>query len=98
MRGQIQHLIDLSLRPKVTIQVIPSSASARTTLGHPITLLRFDEDDAPDIAYVEGLNYADYLVDPNRYSHYMKVFIGLVCEALPPNETQDYLRRLLQQL
>jgi Domain of unknown function (DUF5753) len=51
VRGQFRHLIDTTAKPNFTIQVIPSATAIRTTLGYPITLLRFRVHEVPDVAY-----------------------------------------------
>lgn len=97
MRAQLAHLLDICGRPNVTIQVIPSATSIRTTLGYPITLLRFRAQDVPDVAYIEQLTSASYLYDPGHVSRYAQVLQGLVLEALTPAGTADYLARLLRE-
>jgi Domain of unknown function (DUF5753) len=88
MRG---HLIDTTAKPNVTIQVIPSATAIRTTLGYPITLLRFRVHEVPDVAYIEQLTSALYIHEHQQVSRY-----GLVLEALQPAESADYLSRQLR--
>lgn len=52
MRGQIQHLIDLSDRLNVTLQIVPSAKGTYPGIMGAFTILGFDEE--PDVAYVEG--------------------------------------------
>lgn len=95
-RGQLRHLIDTTAKPNVTIQVIPSATAIRTTLGYPITLLRFRVHEVPDVAYIEQLTSALYIHEYEQVSRYGQVLDGLVLEALAPAESADYLSRLLR--
>jgi Domain of unknown function (DUF5753) len=98
MHRQIAHLIEISKHPNVTIQVIPSFPTIRTTLGYPLTLLRFPVHEVPDVAYFEPLTTALYLHDPVHVCRYTQVLNVLAIEALPPAETVLYLSRLLLEV
>jgi hypothetical protein len=98
MHRQIEHLIEISEHPNVTIQMIPSFPTIRTTLGYPLTLLRFPADEVPDVAYFEPLTTAFYLHDPVHVCRYTQVLDVLAVEALPPAETVVYLNRLLLEV
>jgi hypothetical protein len=53
LEGQLAHLLDLSQRPNVTIQVVPFSAGAWGTMSGPVIILQFGSDEYPDLAYLE---------------------------------------------
>ncbi|MET7358371.1 helix-turn-helix transcriptional regulator [Streptomyces sp. NPDC005562] len=85
MRAQIQHLIDMSQVPDITLQVAPLEAGAATAVGGPVTILRFLEPDLPDIVYLEQLTSALYLDKRSDVEHYMLV-MDRVCTAAPNAE------------
>lgn len=95
MRGQLAHLIAISKQPNVSIQVIPSATSVRTTLGYPLTLLRFRGHDVPDVVYIELLTSAFYPRDPAEVTQYSRVLRGQSLEALHPVQTAEYISKLL---
>ncbi|MCW2893889.1 MAG: hypothetical protein QOG28_1822 [Trebonia sp.] len=80
--GQLRHLIETTAKPNATIQVIPSATAIRTTLGYPITLLRFRVHEVPCVAYIEQLTSALYVHEHQQVSGY-----GQVLEALQPAES-----------
>ena len=97
MRAQIQHLIKLAELPHVTIQVMPFSAGGHAAAGGPVTILRFPENELPDVVYLEQLTsalYPDREADIEGYWHVMN---RLVVEAEPPTETSALLRRVLKE-
>jgi Domain of unknown function (DUF5753) len=84
MRAQIRHLLEVSQRRNVTIQVIPVDVKVHAVAGDPITLLRFPNSDFPDAVYLEQITGAIYLPRPGDVSHYVKVLSRLGVEALTP--------------
>src|SRR6266699_7036731 len=45
MRAQLKHLIEMSQRPNVTIQIVPFKAGGHAAAGGPFSVLRFAEFD-----------------------------------------------------
>lgn len=98
MRAQVRHLIEVSQRPNITIQLIPSDTSVHAVAGGPITCLRFPSSDLPDVVYLEQLTGATYLLHSRDVSHYRQVLNRLGVEALPPEATRDYLGEILAEI
>jgi transcriptional regulator with XRE-family HTH domain len=95
MQGQVDHLIRLGRRPNVTIQVMPFSAGGHAAAGGQVILLRFPEGLLPDVVYAEQLDSAIYLNKPADTQAYWDVLNSVATEALPPAESTETLRRLL---
>ncbi|CAM5335337.1 hypothetical protein SCALM49S_01622 [Streptomyces californicus] len=55
MRAQLRHLIDMSERPNITLQVDPLSHGGHAGESGSFTMLRFPESDLSDIVYLEQL-------------------------------------------
>ncbi len=98
MRRQIEHLIEMTQRPNITLQVIPFDAGGHAAAGGPFTVLRFAEPDLPDIVYLEQLTSALYLDKPHEVDHYVAVMERLCVQAALPNETADVLRKIMKAL
>jgi transcriptional regulator with XRE-family HTH domain len=97
MRAQLQHLLELTDLPNVTVQIVPFRVGPHAAAGGPFTLLRFPEPDLPDIVYLEQLNSALYLDQPEDVSDYMAVMEHLCVQATPASATRDVLRALIRQ-
>lgn len=95
MRAQLKHLIQMSQRPNMTIQVIPFKAGGHAAAGGPFSLLRFAEHDLPDVVYMEQLNSAQHLNKPDVVDHYLTVFERLRTDALSPGRSVEDLRAML---
>jgi hypothetical protein len=96
MREQLTHLMEMSNRPNVTIQVMPFQAGGHAASGGPFSLLHFAEHDLPDVVYLEQLSNAQYLDKPDTVADYAAVMDRLSAEALSPADTRALLRTLLR--
>lgn len=98
VQAQIRHLLAVSDRPNITIQLMPLHPGAFTVDGGGFSILRFVEDDMPDVVYIEQLTGAQYLDKPEHVDRYLQVMNRLTVEALTPEATADALAKLLVQL
>jgi transcriptional regulator with XRE-family HTH domain len=98
IRGQVDHLLRMSERAHVTIQVMPFSAGGHAAAGGPVTLLRFPQGLLPDVVYTEQLDSAVYLNKPADTLQYWNVLNSLATEALPPEQSTQALRRFLDRI
>ncbi|MGK5636928.1 helix-turn-helix domain-containing protein [Streptomyces sp. URMC 126] len=96
MRGQLQHLIDLSEQPNVTLQVMPFRHGGHAGESGAFTVLRFPESDLPDVVYLEHLTGALYLDKRDEVDQYERVMGRLRADSLSPSGTRDLMHRLLQ--
>ena len=54
MARQIDHLVEMAQRPRVSIQVIRFSAGAHSALAGPFVHLEFPVDNDPDVIFIEN--------------------------------------------
>jgi len=84
MRGQLEHLIEMSKLPNITIQVMPFRFGGHAAEGGAFTILRFPETDLPDVAYVENLIGAMYLDKRDDVDIYMQAMERLAVDSATP--------------
>jgi transcriptional regulator with XRE-family HTH domain len=96
MRGQLQHLIDVSQRPNVRLQVMPFSFGGHAGESGAFTVLSFPESDLSDVVYLEQLTSALYLDKREDVAQYEKAMKELQQDSPGPDESRDLLRGLLQ--
>jgi len=94
-KAQLAHLLDLTVRTRITLQILPLSAGAHAVAGGAFTLLRFGDLDLPDIAYLEQLLNAVYIDRRDQVECYTLLLERLAVEALTPDDTTRLLRQLL---
>ncbi len=97
MREQLDHLITMAQKPHVTLQVVPLSVTNASAPAIPITFLRFDGFDLPDVVYLEHIRSANFLEDRDETEEYRIALDRLADEALQPRETLELLRQTMEQ-
>jgi len=98
MRGQIKHLIEMSQRPNVTIQIVPFQIGGHAAAGGPFSILRFAEHDLPDVVYLEQLTSALYLDKQEVVDNYLAVMDRLCVDATTPASSIRTMRTLQREL
>ncbi|MBK3641338.1 MULTISPECIES: helix-turn-helix domain-containing protein [Streptomyces] len=96
MRGQLQHLIDVSEHPNVRLQIMPFSFGGHSGESGAFTILSFTESDLTDVVYLEQLTSALYLDKAEDVAQYEKALKELQQDSPGPDESRDLLRGLLQ--
>ncbi|HUK71636.1 MAG TPA: helix-turn-helix transcriptional regulator [Streptosporangiaceae bacterium] len=97
MRAQLEHLLQLTELPNVTLQIVPFHVGPHAAAGGPFTILRFPEPDLPDLVYLEQLNSASYLDQSDDVIDYVTVMDELCVQAATRTTSKDMLRTLLKQ-
>ena len=97
MRGQLQAMLEATRTPNVRLQVIPFAAGGHAAAGGAFTILRFGDQDLPDIVYIEQLTSALYLDKREDLDFYAVAMERLCVEAEPPERTPEILERLIAE-
>jgi len=98
MRAQVRHLLEMSQRQNVTIQIVPFTAGGRAAAGGPFSILRFAEYDLPDVVYLEQLTSSLYLDKHEIVDSYLMVMDRLCVDAVTPTNSVKTMRALLKEL
>jgi hypothetical protein len=98
MRGQIEHLLEISQLRHVNIQVLPFRAGGHAAGGGPLTLLRFAGDQLPDVVYLEQLASAVYSSSPADLAYYWDILNQLATKAEPPIASATVLDQIRKEL
>jgi hypothetical protein len=96
MRAQLEHLLQVTELPNVTLQVVPFDAGPHAAAGGPFTILRFPEPDLPDLVYLEQLNSAVYLDHPDEVANYLTVMDQLAVQAETDTASRNMIKALLR--
>lgn len=91
LRDQIRHLVEMSDKRNVTIQVLPYRAGGHPAAGSSFTMLRFAERELPDIVYLEQLTSALYLDRREDLQLYREVMDRLAVQAEQPARSRELL-------
>ncbi|MEV0693700.1 helix-turn-helix transcriptional regulator [Streptomyces sp. NPDC050388] len=96
MREQLEHLARMAERPNVTVQIVPLDVTNASAPAIPVTYLRFDGLDLPDVVYLEHIKSANFLEDRDETEEYRIALDRLADEALRPRESLDLLRTTME--
>jgi len=98
MRIQLESLIEASRQPNITLQIVPFRTGGHPATGGAFSILRFPEQDLPNIVYIEHLTSALYLDKLEDLDHYTAAMEALCVTAPPPSETKKLLVGILNDL
>jgi hypothetical protein len=95
MRGQFQHLIDVSERSNVRLQIMPFSFGGHAGESGAFTIFSFPQYDLSDVVYLEQITGALFLDRREDVDQYAWALKELQQESLAPEPSRDLLRGLL---
>jgi hypothetical protein len=97
LRRQLDHLLDVTKQPNITLQVVPYAMSGYSAEG-PFSMLRFAEPTLPDVVYIEHLSGALYLDRPYEIEVYGRVIDRLAVDAETPEHSRQLVTKIRQEL
>ncbi|MFB6436060.1 helix-turn-helix domain-containing protein [Streptomyces sp. NPDC056411] len=85
MAEALRHIADLARRSRVIVQVLPFDAGAHPAMQGCVKLMDFE--DAPPLAYLEGVDTGRLEDDPATVAHYRLYYELLTASALSPEKS-----------
>ncbi|WP_440103775.1 helix-turn-helix domain-containing protein [Streptosporangium sp. H16] len=97
MMRQLEHVIELSARDHITVQVLPDAAGAHAAMEGSFMILDFKEGDG-SIVYVETATSDLYLETTEELRSYTLIFDHARASALSAEVSATYLAKLIDHL
>ncbi|QCX77257.1 Helix-turn-helix protein [Streptomyces sp. YIM 121038] len=94
MREQLEHLVEQSQLPHVTVQVIPFEMGAHPGLNGQYAILEFPDASDSSVVYIEGVTSDLYLEKANDVQQYSVMYEHLRAQAL----NVDHSRQLIADI
>ena len=98
MKGQLQRLLEATELPNVTLQILPFEAGAHAAMVGSFSVLRFPDQELPDVVYLEHISGASYLNKPDEVDQYLHVMESICVRAAAPDQTVELLEKLLDDI
>jgi transcriptional regulator with XRE-family HTH domain len=100
MAGQLQHLIDVSERPRVDLQVLPLDAGAHLGQSGSFTVLKFPAEMVgdPGVVCVDQLVEGRYYDEPEQVATYERAMTRLRVQAATPEHSRTVLHRAAKEV
>ncbi|TCP49363.1 helix-turn-helix protein [Tamaricihabitans halophyticus] len=97
LRNQLERLLEITDLPHVTLQIVPFKFGGYTAES-AFTLLRFAEEDLPDIVYIEHLSGSLYVDKAEEVELYSQTAHRLAVDAETPDHSRQLLRKTISEL
>ncbi|MFC4901707.1 helix-turn-helix domain-containing protein [Streptosporangium amethystogenes subsp. fukuiense] len=98
MRQQLRHIIEISAKPNIYVQILPDSAGAHAAMDGAFTILNFRDQGDPSIVYIETATSDLYLESPEEIERYKLIFDLIRSSALSPESSVARLTDLIDRL
>ncbi|MEU9334085.1 helix-turn-helix transcriptional regulator [Streptomyces sp. NPDC048290] len=91
MIEQLEHLLEMSQLPHVTVQVIPFSMGAHPGVSGQYAILEFPDAADSSVVYIEGVTSDLYLEKPQDVGKYSVMYEHLRAQALNVEQTRQFV-------
>ncbi|MEU8540549.1 helix-turn-helix transcriptional regulator [Streptomyces sp. NPDC048717] len=98
MRAQLDHLLEATELPNVTLQIAEFSSGHHPGTYGPFVLFRFAMPELPDMVYSEYLTGAVYLDGRPEVASHLEVMDRMAASAATAQRTKEILRDLRKEL
>ncbi|MFF3845727.1 helix-turn-helix domain-containing protein [Streptomyces sp. NPDC002328] len=97
MRDQLEHLVEQSQLPHVTVQVIPFDMGAHPGLNGQYAILEFPDASDSSVVYIEGVTSDLYLEKPNDVQKYSVMYEHLRAQALNVEHSRQFIADIAKE-
>ncbi|MGV9883777.1 helix-turn-helix domain-containing protein [Streptomyces sp. NPDC003006] len=94
MREQLEHLVEQSRLPHVTVQVIPFELGAHPGLNGQYAILEFPDAADSSVVYIEGVTSDLYLEKANDVQQYSVMYEHLRAQALNVEQSRQLITEI----
>ncbi|MFD4631247.1 helix-turn-helix domain-containing protein [Streptomyces sp. NPDC058284] len=94
MRDQLEHLVEQSQLPHVTVQVIPFEMGAHPGLNGQYAILEFPDAADSSVVYIEGVTSDLYLEKSNDVQQYSVMYEHLRAQALNVEQSRQLISQI----
>ncbi|MEU8522635.1 helix-turn-helix transcriptional regulator [Streptomyces sp. NBC_01216] len=91
MIEQLEHLVEQSLLPHVTVQVLPFDMGAHPGISGHYAILEFPDTSDSSVVYIEGVTSDLYLEKAQDVAKYSVMYEHLRAQALNAEQTREFI-------
>ncbi|MFE5882015.1 helix-turn-helix domain-containing protein [Streptomyces hydrogenans] len=97
MVEQLEHLVEQSHLPHVTVQVLPFDTGAHPGISGQYSILEFPDASDSSVVYIEGVTSDLYLEKGPDVSKYSYMYEHLRAQALGVEQTRDFVEGIAKK-
>ncbi|MFE9457627.1 helix-turn-helix domain-containing protein [Streptomyces californicus] len=94
MLDQLEHLVEQSHLPHVTVQVLPFEMGAHPGINGQYAILEFPDAADSSVVYIEGVTSDLYLEKANDVQRYSVMYEHLRAQALNVEQTREFISKI----
>ncbi|RDG35901.1 helix-turn-helix domain-containing protein [Streptomyces corynorhini] len=98
MKEQLSHLLDMSKRSNVKLQVVPYSAGAHPAMGIAFNIISFAEVGALDVVHMDTASSAVWLEGESDAKRHGQFFERLAQQALSQRDSHTLISAIIEEL
>ncbi|AZP18511.1 MULTISPECIES: helix-turn-helix transcriptional regulator [Streptomyces] len=97
MIEQLEHLIEMSQLPHVTVQLIPFTMGAHPGVSGQYAILEFPDAADSSVVYIEGVTSDLYLEKAQDVQKYSVMYEHLRAQALNADQSRDFISKVAKE-
>lgn len=97
MVEQLEHLMEVSRLPHVTVQVMPFAMGAHPGVNGQYAILEFPDASDSTVVYLEGVTSDLYLEKANDVQSYSVMYEHLRAQALNADQTREFIEKVAKE-
>ena len=97
MREQLEHVMELSQLPHVTVQVLPFEVGAHAGINGQYSILEFADAADSSVVYIEGVTSDLYLEKANDVQKYSVMYEHLRAQALNVDQSRQFIADIAKE-
>ncbi|MEE1739108.1 helix-turn-helix transcriptional regulator [Streptomyces sp. BE147] len=97
MREQLEHLVEQSHLPHVTVQVLPFDMGAHPGINGQYAILEFPDAADSSVVYIEGVTSDLYLEKANDVQRYSVMYEHLRAQSLNVEQTRQFVSEMAKR-
>lgn len=97
MREQLEHLVEQSQLPHLTVQVLPFDMGAHPGITGHYAILEFPDAADSSVVYIEGVTSDLYLEKANDVQRYSVMYEHLRAQALNADQTRQFIANIAKE-
>jgi hypothetical protein len=96
MHDQLLHLVEMSERPRVSVQILPAEVGAHVGLGGAFIIASF-AGDTPGMVYFETADEGEVSKQPGKLARMTVTYDALRDDALNARASRDLMRKVAEE-
>ncbi|WAX79489.1 helix-turn-helix domain-containing protein [Streptomyces sp. KMM 9044] len=97
MREQLEHVMELSQQPHITVQVLPFEVGAHSGINGQYSILEFADAADSSVVYIEGVTSDLYLEKPHDVQKYTVMYEHLRAQSLNVEQSRQLVERVAKE-